>query len=60
MSELSELSDVKIGIDGLNLALSRGTGVATYARVLAATLQGMGAQVDALYGLPAPPLYTAA
>lgn len=49
-----EMSNMKIGIDGLNLALSRGTGVATYARVLAASLQGMGAHVEALYGLPLP------
>lgn len=41
-----------IGIDGLNLALHRGTGVATYARTLARTVAGLGRAPDLLFGLP--------
>lgn len=41
-----------IGIDGLNLALQRGTGVATYARTLARTVAGLGRAPDLLFGLP--------
>lgn len=42
----------RIGLDGFNLALSRGTGVATYARVLSHCVSGMGHPVDVLYGIP--------
>ncbi len=42
----------RIGIDGLNLALNRGTGVATYARTLAWTVAGMGRAPDLIFGLP--------
>ncbi|RKP47731.1 glycosyltransferase family 4 protein [Pararobbsia silviterrae] len=49
-----------IGIDGRNLALPQGTGVATYARNLANTLHDMGWGVSTLYGAPirsgVPPL----
>ncbi|MHC1481545.1 glycosyltransferase family 4 protein [Frateuria aurantia] len=49
-----------IGIDGFNLALPQGTGVATYARNLANTLSDMGHRVSTIYGAPispkAPPL----
>ncbi len=41
-----------IAIDGFNLALARGTGVATYGRMLAQTLAGAGHRVDGLFGLP--------
>lgn len=41
-----------VGIDGHNLALPRGTGVATYARNLANNLHEMGAEVSTLYGAP--------
>ena len=41
-------------IDGFNLALPRGTGVATYGYNLALAVQGMGMQVEGLYGLRAP------
>jgi glycosyltransferase involved in cell wall biosynthesis len=44
-------SGLRIGIDGYNLALPRGTGVTTYAFTLANTLQRMGAQVEGVYGL---------
>jgi glycosyltransferase involved in cell wall biosynthesis len=41
----------RIGIDGFNLAMPRGTGVATYGNSLARALQGMGHQVEGLFGL---------
>lgn len=44
----------RIMIDGFNLALPRGTGVATYGHNLALAAQGMGLKVDGLYGLRAP------
>ncbi|WP_431281337.1 glycosyltransferase family 4 protein [Humitalea sp. 24SJ18S-53] len=40
----------KINIDGYNLALDEGTGVATYARNLSFRLGAMGAEVGVLYG----------
>jgi glycosyltransferase involved in cell wall biosynthesis len=39
-----------IAIDGYNLALEQGTGVATYARGLSARLKSLGAEVGVLYG----------
>ncbi len=45
-----DASAVRIGIDGFNLAMSRGTGISTYARVLSRTLASMGHPVDVLYG----------
>lgn len=44
-----------VGIDGLNLALNRGTGVATYARSLARAVAGMGRAPDLIFGLPVAP-----
>lgn len=44
----------RIMIDGFNLALPRGTGVATYGYNLAQAGQGLGLKVDGLYGLRAP------
>lgn len=41
-------------IDGFNLALPRGTGVATYGYNLALAARGMGLGVDGMYGLRAP------
>jgi glycosyltransferase involved in cell wall biosynthesis len=46
------MTRLRIGIDGFNLAMSRGTGVATYARVLSHAIAGLGHHVDVLYGLP--------
>jgi glycosyltransferase involved in cell wall biosynthesis len=40
----------RIFIDGYNLALEQGTGVATYARNLSFCLRDMGAEVGVLYG----------
>jgi glycosyltransferase involved in cell wall biosynthesis len=44
-----------VGVDGFNLALAQGTGVATYARTLARALHLMGRKVDLIYGLDVPP-----
>ncbi|WP_233559819.1 glycosyltransferase family 4 protein [Oleomonas cavernae] len=41
---------MRIAIDGYNLALPRGTGVATYARTLSHCLHDLGCKVDILYG----------
>jgi glycosyltransferase involved in cell wall biosynthesis len=45
---------VRVGVDGLNLAMAQGTGVATYARTLCQTLVQMGSPVDGLFGLHLP------
>lgn len=42
---------MRIGIDGYNLALPRGTGVATYGYALARTLRAMGHDVEGVFGL---------
>ena len=44
----------RIGVDGYNLAMARGTGVATYARNLCLTLREMGHPVDGVFGIEAP------
>jgi glycosyltransferase involved in cell wall biosynthesis len=44
-----------IAIDGYNLALERGTGVATYARNLSYRLGALGAELGVLYGTRASP-----
>lgn len=41
---------MKFVVDGFNLALERGTGVATYTRNLTVTLREMGHEVHVLYG----------
>jgi len=48
------MNKLSVGIDGLNLALPKGTGVATYARTLANTIHKMKYGVDLLYGLDIP------
>lgn len=45
----------RVGIDGFNLALRHGTGVATYARGLARAVAGFGRPADLIFGLPVPP-----
>jgi glycosyltransferase involved in cell wall biosynthesis len=55
MNAATANTPLRIGIDGFNIAMSRGTGVATYARVLSRCLKAMGHRVDVLYGLPIPP-----
>ena len=44
------MSKPLIAIDGYNLALERGTGVATYSRSLSQQLRTLGAEVGVLYG----------
>ncbi|HEX2556676.1 MAG TPA: glycosyltransferase family 1 protein, partial [Microvirga sp.] len=41
-------------IDGFNLGLEKGTGIATYARNLSYAAGGLGYRVDVLYGLRTP------
>jgi glycosyltransferase involved in cell wall biosynthesis len=43
---------MKVVVDGFNLALEKGTGVATYARNLTSSLHENGHEVHVLYGLP--------
>jgi glycosyltransferase involved in cell wall biosynthesis len=45
-------ASMKIVVDGFNLALEKGTGVATYARNLTSGLRETGHEVHVLYGLP--------
>ena len=40
----------RVMIDGMNLALEKGTGVATYARGLSQALHAIGKEVHVLYG----------
>lgn len=42
---------MKIGIDGFNLGLQQGTGIATYARELSKLLSAKGHEVSTLYGI---------
>ncbi len=44
------MSKPSIMIDGYNLALAKGTGIATYARNLSQQVSGLGHKVDILYG----------
>lgn len=48
---MNDISDLRVGIDGFNLGLSRGTGVATYARTLSQALRALGCTIDVLYGM---------
>jgi len=43
-----------VGLDGFNLALSRGTGVATYGHALSQALRGLGRSIDVVYGVDVP------
>lgn len=45
---------MRIGLDGYNLALPQGTGVATYGRNLAAAIAELGYPVDLLFGVNIP------
>ena len=45
------MSSKRIMIDGYNLALERGTGVATYSRNLSLELSKLGHKIDLVYGL---------
>ncbi|UMM63556.1 glycosyltransferase family 4 protein [Aristophania vespae] len=46
-----EQNSFRIAIDGFNLSLARGTGVATYARTLSRATSNLGYSIDILYGL---------
>ncbi len=48
------MSAIRIGLDGYNLALARGTGVATYGRTLAHAVVRAGYKLDLVYGLGVP------
>ncbi len=45
---------IRIGIDGYNLALPQGTGVATYGRNLAAAIHRLGHPLDLVFGVNIP------
>ncbi|WP_156680572.1 glycosyltransferase family 4 protein [Sphingomonas profundi] len=45
------MTALRIGIDGFNLAMPHGTGVATYGHVLAETLHAGGDEVTAVFGI---------
>ena len=45
------MTQMRIGIDGYNLALPQGTGVATYGYSLAKTLREMDYGLDGVFGL---------
>lgn len=49
------MTKLDIGIDGYNLALPNGTGVATYGHVLADTLHGGGHRTTGVFGVDAGP-----
>ncbi|MDF0487757.1 glycosyltransferase family 1 protein [Sphingomonas sp. H39-1-10] len=46
---------IRVGIDGFNLAMGQGTGVATYGRSLVEACHELGRKVDLVYGLNVPP-----
>jgi glycosyltransferase involved in cell wall biosynthesis len=46
---------LRIYYDGLNLALQRGTGIATYTRLLMSKARDLGHSVSAVYSVPVPP-----
>ncbi len=50
---------MRIGIDGYNLAMPNGTGVATYGTELARAVRGLGHQLDGVFGLRVPKLLDA-
>ncbi len=45
----------RIYFDGLNLSLERGTGIATYTRMLAQVVRDLGQEIGVVYGLPQRP-----
>jgi hypothetical protein len=46
---------VRIGVDGYNLAMPHGTGVATYGVALVRALRRMGHSVEGVFGLEVGP-----
>jgi glycosyltransferase involved in cell wall biosynthesis len=53
--QVANVNKKKVIIDGLNLALEQGTGIATYARNLSYNLRDLGCQVEVLYGIRRSP-----
>ena len=51
---MTEIPPLRIGIDGFNLAMAEGTGVATYARAFADACAQLGRRIDLVYGLNVP------
>ena len=51
MTMPARIAPIRVGIDGFNMAMSRGTGIATYGRVLSRCLADLGHPIDVLYGL---------
>ena len=45
------MQQLRVGIDGYNLAMPNGTGIATYGLTLAGTLQRAGHRVEGVFGL---------
>src|SRR5260370_35483859 len=45
----------RIYFDGLNLSLERGTGIATYTRILAQVVRDLGHEIGIVYGSPTRP-----
>jgi hypothetical protein len=50
VNEKSPIRGLNITLDGYNLALDKGTGVATYGRNLSSVLKYLGAEINVLYG----------
>jgi len=55
MNVTPERRKLRIGIDGFNLAMTKGTGIATYSRTLSRCLHDAGHSVDVLYGMGISP-----
>ncbi|MBO9579622.1 MAG: glycosyltransferase family 4 protein [Sphingobium sp.] len=51
---MNDRSTIRVGIDGFNLAMGQGTGVATYGRSLAEACRQLGRSIDLVYGLNVP------
>lgn len=45
-------ADVRIAIDGFNLAMPHGTGVATYGHALGEAITALGVRLDGVFGIP--------
>jgi len=50
----TSVSPIRVGLDGYNLALPQGTGVATYGRNLAAAIDELGYPIDLVFGVNIP------
>lgn len=51
---MTDRERLRIGVDGYNLAMPHGTGVATYGRTLCRAIDELGFGLDLLYGLNVP------